>query len=441
VALFAMILTAPRATTAQESLLVIESIEITGNTRTPRETVLRFLPIKPSDQVTADSVLAAVAHLESSQLFSAVEYSTRKGSSRGRIVLELTVKEQGIDVHIGAGYQDLTSWYLIPAELRLDNRLGRGERIRLQARLGYRQSGLVLFFEEPRLGDGEGHWGFSLSGLSSDRVYFLQGSEYRHRVKTGEVEVHGGRKISRHLSWEVGAGIETAEADSFATATTTEQARGVERGDRLEGDDLPGGVIDDLGKRERLIGRAELIWDSRGAGRIAGSAVSGVWGRVRVEGFLSGSQGYPRATLDVRGYQTLLDAALAGRVRAGVTTRKAPFYDRFSVGGLYTVRGFPSQTLSDPGGDEAFWSASLELRAPLVGAPHNPRLSGLLFIDAAQGNSKNRAVSDPVAVGAGYGLRLRLPWIGWLGLDVGIPITDSPVEEAFRGHGSIGWTF
>ena len=46
-----------------------------------------------------------------------------------------------------------------------------------------------------------------------------------------------------------------------------------------------------------------------------------------------------------------------------------------------------------------------------------------------------------VSAGAGIGLRLRVPWIGWLGLDVARPLTDSPVREAFHGNASIGMTF
>jgi outer membrane protein assembly factor BamA len=132
---------------------------------------------------------------------------------------------------------------------------------------------------------------------------------------------------------------------------------------------------------------------------------------------------------------------LAARARGGIVGCEAAFYDRFYLGGLCTLRGMPSQSLSAPEGDTRFWSASLEFRGPLIGSPVKPRLSGLLFVDAGDGWSGRDPTWDDVAVTAGYGLRLRLPWIGLLGLDFGAPITESPLNESFRAEASLGWSF
>jgi hypothetical protein len=36
---------------------------------------------------------------------------------------------------------------------------------------------------------------------------------------------------------------------------------------------------------------------------------------------------------------------------------------------------------------------------------------------------------------------VRIPWAGHLGVDVGTPLSSSPVDEAFHVNLSLGWTF
>jgi len=81
------------------------------------------------------------------------------------------------------------------------------------------------------------------------------------------------------------------------------------------------------------------------------------------------------------------------------------------------------------------------VEAPLVGDPVRPRLAGLLFLDVGDSGSAATFALRDLAVAAGWGLRLRFWWLGWLGLDVGLPLSHSPVEESFHLHASIGWTF
>ncbi len=120
---------------------------------------------------------------------------------------------------------------------------------------------------------------------------------------------------------------------------------------------------------------------------------------------------------------------------------KAPFYDRLYLGGLYTVRGFPSQSLTRPEGDTWLWHANLEFRAPLLGEGPYPRLTGSLFLDTGQSGSFADNSRGTVATGVGWGMRLRIIDRIYLGLDAGRPLSDSPANEAFHGNLSLGWNF
>jgi len=421
----------------------IEAIEVEGNRRTSEATIWRYLGLRPGDEAPIDSIVAAFERLDESGLFESVEFASRPGTGRGRIVLHLDVVEQSLDFRFGAGYQDLSGWYLIPAEFRFDNRLGRGERTRLHLKFGHRLSGIHLLYEEPRAFDGRTRWGFSLFGEGGNRLYFVDRLEHRHFVSRGGIEAHIGREFVPGFRIDIGGGYETITADSTASAGQTDEQRDIKFGDEIPFEQLPPEVAGTLGERPRGVTRLDLTWNLRDRRRIVGTPVAGLWGRVRGVGYFPEKDpAYPVVTADFRAYRSAGPVAFAARVRGGWTVADTPWYDRFYVGGLYTVRGFPNQSISEPAGETRFWAASVEMRTPLVGDRANPRLTGIFFVDAADGwSDDNEPTADDVAVGAGYGLRLRVPWVGWLGVDVGIPLSDSPVEEAFHGNASIGMTF
>jgi outer membrane protein assembly factor BamA len=421
--------------------LVLERVETVGAERTDDATVALYFPLRPGDAVDQAAILDAVAELRASGLFESVGFYTRPGSARGRLVVVLEVVERRVEFRLGTGNTDLDGWYLIPAQLSLDNRLGRGERLDLRLKLGYRHSGLELNFAEPRLGDGRSYWGFRAGVLGSDRIWFHRDGEYRHHVETAFASVRLGRRLARLWTAELGLRWERVEADSTATVHRDDEARGLDAGDELPFAELPADVARGVGRRTRTVAHLDLVLDSRGRGRVAGSPISGLWGRLRGEATLQGDESFGALSLDLRAYGAALGGGLALRLRGGLVGDPAPFHDRLYLGGLYTVRGFPSQSLTAPGGDTWLWSASGEFRAPLIGRAAAPRLAGVLFLDAGQSGRGTRPAWRDVAVGAGWGLRLRVAWLGWLGLDVGLPFSDSPVDDAFHLHASIGWTF
>ncbi len=422
-------------------ILVLEEVQTVGNHRTGVETIRHYLPLSPGDRADQQAILDGVAALRQSGLFARVDFYTRPGSERGRVILVLEVEEKGAEFRLGTGNTDLDGWYLIPAALAFDNRLGRGERLDLQWKFGYRYTGLFLNFRQPRFGDGRSFWGLETSVLGSDRIYFLEGVEYSHNVQRAGVEIHLGRWFGDVLAVALGMRLESVAADSSASVYTSNAARDAQRGEELAYAELPSAIADDVGRRGRSALHLDLLIDSRSGALAAGAPADGIWGRLQVGGVFQDAGSFPEVTLDVRGYHRLGSGALAARFRASAVGSSAAFYDRLYLGGLYTVRGFPSQSLSRPEGDRWLWSTSLEYRAPLVGDPVRPRLAGLLFLDAGDSGTGTTAALRDLAVAAGWGLRLRFWWLGWLGLDVGLPLSYSPVEESFHLHASIGWTF
>lgn len=433
---------APAGADPFERRFVLEEVVVHGNDRTPVAVVERALGLAVGEPVAPDRILAAVDALREAELFDDVSFHTERGTERGRVRLVLEVKEKGVELRFGTGYLDLDGWYVVPAQIRADNRLGRGERTRLSLKIGYRLVGADLVFEEERAGpSGRTFWGASLGGYGLQRHYFLEGVEYQHALSRAWIGAHLGRRLSRTWKLEAGARFETMDADSLPKAAADDELRGVDRGDEPDFEDLPPAVAAAAGERRGQVVHLALSFDGRARERVASTPVGGVWGRVLTEGIFRESAEAARLTADLRAYRAALGGAFALRVRGGLVGDDTAFYDRFHVGGLYTVRGYPSQSLSEASGDTRFWSASLEFRGPLLGRRDRPTVMGALFADAGQGWTEGTPAAADISSSVGFGFRVRVPWLDSLGFDFATPLGPLSFGESFHANGALGWNF
>ena len=72
---------------------------------------------------------------------------------------------------------------------------------------------------------------------------------------------------------------------------------------------------------------------------------------------------------------------------------------------------------------------------------HRDRLLCVFFVDAGAAGRFDMDEIPCVSVGIGYGIRVRVPWIGWFGADVGFPLTWRTADYRFQATASIGWSF
>jgi outer membrane protein insertion porin family len=421
------------------AVFVIEAIEFEGNTRTPTAAAVHATGLRPGDTASIQGILSSADQLRQSQIFGKVRIHTRPGSAPGRIIVVFDVEESRPHFRFGMGYEDFSGWYLIPIQLDLDNLGGHGERFRISTRLGYRLAGLLAEYRHP-IGNGRKTFlGATLRGENQDRIYYLDRTEIRHGIGRSGADLRLTHDINGSLSLEAWGSIEKVRADSSAHVYRTSESEGREQGEAIPFEGLPEAVRKDL-RRGRLprVGLA-LNLDARTGENLR---CRGITGQARGEWVVPRSDPFALAQVDLRGYQPLrAGLQLATRLRYGIATSGAPFYERFYLGGLYTVRGYPSQSLSPPGGELSMAVLTIELRAPIIGAAGNPRLAGLVFADGGACWSSGAPTDENAAAGIGYGLRWRLPWIGRLGLDIAHPLSTGPVEEGFHVNLSLGWTF
>lgn len=432
---------APAAAAARR--LRLAGVELSGATRTGLDAVYRRLPLAPGQDIDQAQLVAAVDALRESGLFLSVAFYTKPGAERGELVLVLEVVEHRLDLRWAAGNTSLDGWYLVPVMLAADNAFGDGGNLDLRWRSGMRHDALALRYERTRTGDGRGFWSAELAAGSTERPYFADGVEYRHRVDGAGLALAFGRRLDERRLIEFGCDLRSIDVADHAVAYTRSVDGDIDFNQEIPAADLPPEIAATIGRRGRASAYLDWQYDSRSASRRAGSPTGGLWGRAKgAVILLEGQPGYPALELDLRRFREVRGGVLAARMHAAWVGENAPFHDRLYLGGMYTVRGFPTAALSAPGGDTWLWSASLEYRSAILVDDRGTRLAGTLFADAGAAGAGDAADPYPsVAASVGYGLRMRVRWLDWVGLDLGFPLTERPLDMRFQAHASIGWSF
>jgi outer membrane protein insertion porin family len=116
-----------------------------------------------------------------------------------------------------------------------------------------------------------------------------------------------------------------------------------------------------------------------------------------------------------------------------------PFYDRYYLGGLYSLRGFRYRAISprevgfdEPIGGNTYWFGTAEYSIPIIQKEGAGGVRFALFYDigSVMADAYEYKFSN-YSDNWGFGLRLNLP-IGPLRLDYGIPINH---DEHSSGSG------
>jgi outer membrane protein insertion porin family len=122
--------------------------------------------------------------------------------------------------------------------------------------------------------------------------------------------------------------------------------------------------------------------------------------------------------------------------RAGVASSLSPgdvpFYDRYYLGGLYSLRGFKYRNIAprqpgftgvdEPIGGDSYWFGSLEYSLPIIKKTAGLELRFALFYDVGDVGAGSYSFTGNFDDNWGVGFRLDIPHLGPLRLDYGIPI-------------------
>ena len=140
----------------------------------------------------------------------------------------------------------------------------------------------------------------------------------------------------------------------------------------------------------------------------------------------------------------------------GLSGGDVPFYDRYYLGGLYSMRGFEYRNVAprevhdrnnaplepgEPIGGDTYWTGSIEYSVPIFEQENGVNLRFALFYDIGEVDADPYTLSGDYLDNWGVGIRLNIPQLGPLRLDYGVPIThDQYNSPAGHFQFSVGWS-
>lgn len=369
------------------------------------------------------------SRLQQSGWFERVEVYATPGSARGAVVVRVDAElDRGAQLLTGFGHEPLDGWYLNLVGVRWNHLLRPGSRLEIVAQSGLRRSGVRAEMVQP-----------GLLGPRLDLLLRAEGSSEDWNVFRGDdflqQQIHRGR-TGLGLRWRaLRGGSLTLRVDR-----ATDDPDALERLDDGSGP-LPLEELPSDGPSERWTSVGlDFVLDHRDVDQPfrRGSTLV-LQGEV---GLPDDDRAFARLRAEARTALPLAgESALALRAGGRWSDRETPYHLRPIFGGIGSVRGFRDASLSGPFGTRGQAFGSVELRTPLLprGEPR-PRVHGVLFGDVGSHLGPEGRWEDP-SLGIGWGLRVRIPWIDHLGIDVGIPLTPTGTEDPFWVHGRLGLGF
>ncbi|MCF3651783.1 outer membrane protein assembly factor BamA [Synoicihabitans lomoniglobus] len=401
----------------------VESIRIEGNTKSKSIIILRELVLGPGEIFDTTRMEISKLRLENTRFFDDVNITPESTNIPGRRNLKVAVREGRTgNLTFGAGFSSLER-AVIFAELTQSNFdifnrrsffQGDGQKFRLRLQLGDQSSEIVMSFEEPWLFEKQLATGFTLFRTTSDF-----NSAIYNEIRTGG-EVYMRKRLFELVNGQLSYSYQVVDIGNISpSAPAVVQALAGERSISKVGFTL------ERDTRNKIVNttagnRVELRFD------VAGGIFGGDSDYYRME--FRGAQFYPLFEFQ---QQVLAIILRGGVVDSYGDSTGVPFYEKFFLGGPYTLRGFeyrevgPKDSLSnEPIGGNTYGMLTLEYTIDIVSP-----VRFAIFYDAGFVND-GAFDFNPARYNDNFGVGLGLFVAGApLRLDFGIPLTSDDVND------------
>jgi len=440
----------------------IEKIEIRGNTKTKDKVIRRELAVSPGETFNMVGVKLSKRRLEGLRFFTPGKVDLRPEPTEipNRKDLVVSVEETTTgNMMLGAGFSSVDSLvgFVEFTQGNFDlfnppNFTGGGQKLRLRVQLGTERQDIVVSFEEPWFLDRKLALGADL--YHTEQNYQSQDDIY-DEVRTGARLSLTRALGSDFLIGSVNYNLENVgiRVEDWAKPRIVRQPL-PGRGETIQ---VVRGAPNDILKEDgyTLLSRVggSIAWDTRNSTFLpdAGQRTL-LFGEIASK-YLGSERDFYKLQLTsawyFRGFRKghVLELVARTGVAQSLEDDDVPFYERYYLGGLYSLRGFEYRDISprEPGFDEpiggdTFWFGSAEYSIPIVKKENVGGVRFAVFYDIGS------VRSDPYdytfkdySDNWGVGLRLELP-IGPLRLDYGIPIHH---DQYSNGKGQfqfgVGW--
>jgi len=401
----------------------VESIRIEGNTKTKSIVLLRELVLGPGETFDMTRMEISKLRLENTRFFEDVNLAPESTNIPGRRNLKVAVQEGRTgNLTFGAGFSSLERAVIFAefsqSNFDIFNRRslfqGDGQKFRLRLQLGDQSSEVVLSFEEPWLLERRLATGFTLFRTASDF-----NSAIYSEIRTGG-EVYMRKRLFELVNGQLSYSYQVVDIDNVAPGAPPiiQQLAGEQSISSV-------GFVMERDTRDKIISttrgnRVELRTN------VAGGLFGGDADYYKLE--FRGSQFYPLFDFQA---QVLAIILRGGVVDAYGDSTDVPFYERFFLGGPYTLRGFEYREVgpkdafnNEPIGGNTYGMMTIEYSADIVSP-----VRFAIFYDWGFVNEESYDFS-PARYNDNFGVGLRL-FVGGapLSLDFGIPLTSDEVND------------
>ncbi|MFQ5680735.1 MAG: outer membrane protein assembly factor BamA [Candidatus Omnitrophota bacterium] len=416
----------------------VRRINIQGNFKTKDNVIRRELRLDPGERFDGRKLKRSKERLYNLGFFQEIGFDMEDTAKRNEKDLVVEVKEAKTgEFSFGGGYSSVDQFigFVEIAQKNFDfanwrTFTGAGQDLRLRAQLGSVSSNFELSWTDPWIFDRPLSFGFDAYNTARRRSS-LVGYGY------DEERAGGDLRFGKELSEFVRAGL-TYRLEDVTIGNVPSDAT-----DDLKSEE-GSNLISSLGLNLTRDTRDNVFSPTRG------TVISGLF--QAAGGPLSGDKDFlkfvGRGVYDLpvsrvgkfnrrqrAKYSVLEFRARLGLVKEYGSSDNVPIYEKFYVGGSYSIRGYkerkvgPLDNVTDaPLGGEAMFVGNIEYTYPLMDV-----IKGAVFYDVGNVWSKAGDLgSGGFKAGAGLGVRLKTP-IGPVRLDYGFPLNDEPGEDKRTG--------
>ena len=419
----------------------VEKIEIRGNLKTKDKVIRRELAISPGEVFDMVRVETSKQRLENLQYFDKVDMRPEPTDPpiAGRKNLIVNVEEENTGkLTFGAGFSsvDALVGYVELTQGNFDlfhapTFTGGGQKFRLFMQLGTQRQDYELSFIEPwflnrKLSFGVDLYRHQLDFESPNNIF----DESRTGMKLSLTRALGSDFLIGSVSYtieDVGISLNNGWQDWHYNPWPV-----------LFPPNVPQAILDENGNHLYQRFGASLAYDTRNSTLLPNhgqrteldtelSVGDSTFYKIEVKsdwffpGFFKGH------VLEAGGRAGIADSLSGGDV---------PFYDRYYLGGLYSLRGFKYRNIGprdptyginpsipdEPIGGDSYWFGSLEYSIPIMEKENGVGVRIALFYDAGAVGAQSYSFSGNFDDNWGLGFRLNIPHLGPLRLDYGVPI-------------------
>jgi outer membrane protein insertion porin family len=401
-----------------------ERIAITGNDKTRDKVIRRELKVIEGGYFSGKKLKRSTQNLYRLGFFDEVEVNTKKGSSDEEMILDIHVKERPTGMFsFGIGYSSVEHT-IGTIQISQENFFGRGQSLSARASLSNKAARYTISFFEPWLFDKPLSAGVDLYNWEYEYDEYTKDST-GGKLKLGfplGLDFTRGSTIYKYDDAEIRDVLETSSQtikDMIGRSVTSSLTLGISRDSRDRRFNARHGSVNTL--------TVEY------AGGFLGGDNYFTKYRARSAWFFPF---FLNSAFSIQGKWGYIDQRPGGEL---------PVYEKFTLGGMNTVRGFEYGHISpiDPAtgdriGGEKMMVYNAEFRFPLQ---KEQGVMGVLFFDAGNVFTKDEDYTfSGIRSGAGLGIRWYSP-VGPLRLEWGKNLDPEPGESESVWEFTIGTPF